>query len=306
MSSRMPPLYALRAFEAAARCGSFTLAADSLNITQSAVSRHVKTLEQSLGCKVFERKGSRLALTEPGRLLAEELKLGFRIIENACVAVGAGSGSLRLKAPSTLTVRWLLGVLEGYHQAFPDHRIQLTSAWMDVDAVDFHAEPFDCAILLCHGEPGSEVESLRLFDEWLVPVCMSQSGDDRPWSIERLRAAELIHPSRDRRDWKRWLERTGHAESVPWQRGKLFDTLELGISAAAQGHGVSMADLSLIGPELARGTLMMPVRTAVRSGGSYHLIWPRHLGESRALHHLKGYLRERLPSADDADVLRLD
>ncbi len=83
------------------RYGSFTLAADSLNITQSAVSRHVKTLEQSLGCKVFERKGPRLSLTEPGRLLAEELKLGFKIIENACSAVGAGNGALRLKAPST-------------------------------------------------------------------------------------------------------------------------------------------------------------------------------------------------------------
>lgn len=303
---RMPPLYALRAFEAAARFASFTLAADSLNITQSAVSRHVRTLEQCLGCKVFERKGPRLALTDAGRLLAEELKLGFRIIENACSAVSvSGRVGLRLKAPSTLTVRWLLGVLEGFHQAHPRHRIQLTSAWMDVDAVDFHAEPFDCAVLLCQGKPGPDVESLKLFDEWLVPVCAAERVGADGWTVDALRAADLIHPSRDRRDWKRWLERTGHAGQVSWQRGKLFDTLELGVSAAAQGHGVSIADLSLVAEDLRRGALAMPFAQAVRSGDSYYLIWPRHQRGNETLRQLQGYLLERLPDPGTLPVDRL-
>ena len=86
-SLRMPPLYALRAFEAAARFGSFTQAAQSLFITQSAISRHVKALEEHLGCQLFERHGPRLLLTDAGRLLAQELRVGFRTIENACVAV---------------------------------------------------------------------------------------------------------------------------------------------------------------------------------------------------------------------------
>ena len=70
LAHRLPPLYALLAFEAAARLGSFTQAAQSLCITQSAVSRHVKTLEEHLGCRLFERSGSRLALTDTGRRLA--------------------------------------------------------------------------------------------------------------------------------------------------------------------------------------------------------------------------------------------
>lgn len=167
---RMPPLYALRAFEVAARFGSFTQAAQSLFITQSAVSRHVKTLEEHLDCQLFERHGSRLVLTDAGRLLAQELKIGFRTIENACVAVTRQRGALRLKAPSTLTMRWLLGALNAFQLAHPQNRVQLTSAWMDLDAVDFHSEPFDCAILLGNGGFPADWRRVKLFDEWLVPV----------------------------------------------------------------------------------------------------------------------------------------
>jgi len=159
---RMPPLYALRAFEAAARLGSFTEAGLSLCITQSAVSRHVRTLEQSLGCQLFERRGPRLSLTDAGRVLAQELKVGFRTIENACVAVSRQEGALRLKAPTTLTMRWLLDVLETFRLDQPQARVQLTSAWMDLDAVDFDGEPFDCAVLLGNGSFAPEApEAVR-------------------------------------------------------------------------------------------------------------------------------------------------
>src|SRR5690606_41269896 len=92
MSPRLPPLYALRAFEAAARFGSFTQAASSLCITQSAISRHVRTLEESLGCQLFERHGSRLALTDAGYRLARELKHGFPPVERAFVALRLQTG----------------------------------------------------------------------------------------------------------------------------------------------------------------------------------------------------------------------
>ncbi len=177
---RMPPLYALRAFEAAARLGSFTEAGLSLCITQSAVSRHVRTLEQSLGCQLFERRGPRLSLTDAGRVLAQELKVGFRTIENACVAVSRQEGALRLKAPTTLTMRWLLDVLETFRLDQPQARVQLTSAWMDLDAVDFDGEPFDCAVLLGNGSFAPDWKHLKLFDEWLVPVCAPALLGDQP------------------------------------------------------------------------------------------------------------------------------
>ncbi|EQM81150.1 LysR substrate-binding domain-containing protein [Pseudomonas stutzeri] len=306
MTLRIPPLYALRAFEVAARFGSFTQAAESLCITQSAVSRHVKTLEESLGCQLFERRGSRLALTDTGRLLAQELKVGFRTIENACVAVNRQRDALRLKAPSTLTMRWLLGALDDFHLSHPQHRVQLTSAWMDLDAVDFHNEPFDCAILLGNGGFPADWNRVKLFDEWLVPVCSPEVQGGSTWSAERLAQAELIHPSRDCRDWRRWLQRVGLIDVVAWQQGKLFDTLELGISAAAQGHGVSIGDLALVATELQKGALTLPFDQAVRSGDSYYLVWPA-TGETPAtLTRMKDYLLQHLPNTDSRGVRLLD
>ncbi|NHC10986.1 LysR family transcriptional regulator [Stutzerimonas stutzeri] len=303
---RLPPLYALRAFEVAARFGSFTEAAQSLCITQSAISRHVKTLEQQLGCQLFERRGSRLALTDTGRRLAQELKVGFGTIENACIAVTRQRGALRLKAPSTLTMRWLLNTLEAFQLAYPQQRVQLTSAWMDLDAVDFSSEPFDCAILLGDAALAADGHCLKLFDEWLVPVCAPTLLGNQPWDAARLAAAELIHPSRDRRDWRRWLARVGLADAVPWQQGKLFDTLELGISAAAQGHGVSIGDLALVGAELARGTLALPFDAAVRSGDSYYLVWPAHGAAHPVLAQMKDYLLAHLPDVQAQGVRLLD
>jgi len=302
----MPPLYALRAFEVAARFGSFTQAGQSLYITQSAVSRHVKTLEEHLGCPLFERRGSRLALTDAGRLLAQELKIGFRTIENACIAVTRQRGALRLKAPSTLTMRWLLNALDAFQQAHPQSRVQLTSAWMDQDAVDFHSEPFDCAILLGNGDFPAHWRRVKLFDEWLVPVCAPALLGDAPWSVRQLAAAELIHPSRDRRDWRRWLQRSGLAEQVAWRQGTLFDTLELGICAAAQGHGVSIGDLALVAAELRRGSLVLPFAQAVRTGDSYYLVWPAGGDEPATLARMRDYLLEHLPDISDQKVRLLD
>ncbi|MCQ2028190.1 LysR substrate-binding domain-containing protein [Pseudomonas zhaodongensis] len=306
MTLRMPPLYALRAFEVAARFGSFTQAAESLCITQSAVSRHVKTLEEHLGCPLFERRGSRLALTDTGRMLAQELKVGFRTIENACIAVNRQRDALRLKAPSTLTMRWLLGALDDFHLSHPQDRVQLTSAWMDLDAVDFHNEPFDCAILLGNAGFPADWHRVKLFDEWLVPVCVPGYQGGPPWTAARLCEAELIHPSRDCRDWRRWLQRVGLVDAVAWQQGKLFDTLELGISAAAQGHGISIGDLALVDAELQKGSLMLPFSQAVRSGDSYYLVWPATGETPMTLTRMKDYLLQHLPDIDSRGVALLD
>lgn len=306
MTLRMPPLYALRAFEVAARFGSFTQAAESLCITQSAVSRHVKTLEESLGCQLFERRGSRLALTDTGRLLAQELKVGFRTIENACIAINRQQDALRLKAPSTLTMRWLLGALENFQLTHPQDRVQLTSAWMDLDAVDFHNEPFDCAILLSHGGFPADWNRIKLFDEWLVPVCAPEFQGGSSWTAERLAGAELIHPSRDCRDWRRWLQRVGLVDRIAWQQGKLFDTLELGITAAAQGHGMSIGDLALVGSELQKGSLILPFQQAVRSGDSYYLVWPATGETALTLTRMKDYLLAHLPDIGNQGVVLLE
>jgi len=170
MSRRLPPLYALRAFEAASRHNSFTRAAQELSITQSAVSRHIRTLEEHFACRLFLRSGRNLQLTEAARLLLPGVREGFAALERACHTLNAEDDILRMKAPSTLTMRWLLARLSRFRHLQPGNEVQLTSAWMSVDEVDFNQEPFDCAVLLSDGHFPADWEASYLFPELLIPV----------------------------------------------------------------------------------------------------------------------------------------
>ncbi len=291
MSRRLPPLYALRAFEAAARHASFTRAAEELAITQSAVSRHIRTLEEHFACRLFERSGRNLRLSESARLLLPGVRDGFDALERACTALSADDATLRLKAPSTLTMRWLLSRLSRFRLHNADIEVQLTSAWMDVDKVDFHHEPFDCAVLLNNGSAfPEEWESVELFAEWLIPVCAPEAVAAGDWDLARLQATELLHPTPDRRDWRRWLQAMQLGEQVPLKGGQVFDTLELGIVAAGRGYGVSIGDLVMIAEDVQQGRLGLPWPSAVASGDSYHLVWPRGRRGEERLWRLRDFL----------------
>ncbi|MHC2144472.1 LysR substrate-binding domain-containing protein [Pseudomonas sp. 210_17 TE3656] len=294
MSERIPALQALRAFEVAARYGSFTRAAQELALTQGAISHHIKTLEGLFDCALFERRGPKLSLTEPGRLLAQELKVGFKIIENACGLLKQDRNGIRLKAPSTLTVRWLLKVLEQFRQQASHSRVQLSSVWMDIDHVDFYSEPFEAAILLADGRFAAELDSLKLFDEWLVPVCSPEHPAAAARDLNALNRLELLHCSADRRDWRRWLTRLGAAQ-VTIDRGQLFDTLDQGISAAQQGAGIAVVDLLLAQGELDSGRLVMPFPQAVATTEGYYLTWPKSSPQARHVRVLGEFLRAQVP-----------
>ncbi|MDD2058878.1 LysR substrate-binding domain-containing protein [Pseudomonas sp. GD03860] len=294
MSERIPALQALRAFEVAARYGSFTRAAQELALTQGAVSHHIKTLESLYECALFERRGPRLTLTEPGRLLAQELKVGFKIIENACGLLKKDRNGIRLKAPSTLTVRWLLKVLDQLREQMPHSRVQLSSVWMDVDRVDFYSEPFDAAILLGDGRFAADVDYLKLFDEWLVPVCSPGHSAAKAVALSELDPVHLLHPSPDRRDWRRWLTRLG-ALQVAIDCGQVFDTLDQGMSAAQQGAGIAVVDLLLVRNELESGRLVTPFPKAVATGEGYYLTWLRSSPQARRVQALGESLLARAP-----------
>ncbi|KAA8997375.1 LysR family transcriptional regulator [Affinibrenneria salicis] len=295
MEDRIPSLYALRAFEVAARTQSFTQAAAQLSITQSAVSRHVKTLEQHLGCRLFERHGPRLRLTDAGRALAQELLRGFNIVADACGRLRRQQAAVRIKAPSTLTMRWLLAALERFNVAHREIAVQLSSVWMDMDTVDFYAEPYDCAILLGNGRFGGGIRSVRLFDEWLVPICAPGKYQSQLSLEQNIRRLGLIHPSADRRDWARWLERVG-LSGVDLQQGKVFDSLEQGINAALLGYGLSIGDLVLTLQAIERGELAVPIDQAVQTGDGYYFVWPEQSVKGARIDALRDFLRRQVPA----------
>jgi DNA-binding transcriptional LysR family regulator len=305
MPQRLPGLYALRAFEAAARYASFTRAAEELAITQSAVSRHIRTLEEHFGCRLFQRAGRSLQLTEAARMLLPGISDGFAALERACATLSTDDSVLRLKAPSTLTMRWLLARLSRFRLLGDGMEVQLTSAWMDVDRVDFHHEPFDCAVLLGKGGFPEEWECVELFAEWLIPVCAPEAVAQGPWDLPRLQQAELLHPTPDRRDWRRWLQATGLTEQVPLKGGQVFDTLELGMVAAARGYGVSIGDLVMVAEDVAQGRLGLPWPSAVASGDSYYLVWPRARRGQARFERLRDYLLAEVAAMKLPDVVHL-
>ncbi len=300
--NRLPPLYALRAFEQAARYNSFTLAAEALSITPSAVSRHIKTLEADFSCQLFVRKGARVEITAAGELLARQLRDGFRTIESACDAFRSHSGDLRLKAASTLTMRWLLDVLQRFHEENSSVRAQLTSVWMDIDQVDFQREPYDCAILLGNGHFGPGTQSTLLFAEWLIPLCAPALVVQARTQLDR---CDLIHPSADRRDWRRWLKRSGRYPGLDIQRGKVFDSLEQGNMAAISGHGVSVGDLLLSQAAIAQGLLATPFSEAVSTGEGYYLVWPENSARQRNIDALQRFLLGQAPQVITSGIVFL-
>lgn len=298
MSRQLPALYALRAFEAAARLNSFTRAGEELSITQSAVSRHIHTLEHHFGCKLFVRSGRNLQLTEAARMLLPGVREGFAALERACDTLRGEDDILRMKAPSTLTMRWLLARLSHFRHLQPGNEVQLTSAWMDVDHVDFNQEPFDCAVLLSDGVFPADWEVRRLFPELLIPVGAPDLLKHGPWDKRRLAGIELLHPTPDKRDWREWLERMGLSDQVSIKGGQVFDTLELGMIAAARGYGVSMGDLLMVAEDVAQGRLSLPWPTAVPSGLDYYLVWPRTRPGGERLRRLSLFLQEEAAAVD--------
>src|SRR5690606_36770340 len=139
--------------------------------TLGAVSRHVRTLEMWFDCELIKRQGPRVEIREAGRVLAGQLHEGYRSIEWACRAFRSENHLLRMKAPSTLTMRWLLNVMRSFREHHENTTVEIVSVWMSIDTVHSTREPYHCAILLGNGHFAESTERRLLFSEWLIPIC---------------------------------------------------------------------------------------------------------------------------------------
>lgn len=226
------------------------------------------------------------------------------MIERACAQARQPNPLLRLKAPSSLTLHWLMAELEAFQRQAPHVAVQLTSAWMDPDDVDFRSEPFDCAILLLSAPQHADWHTVKLFDEWLTPICAPALLGDTAWTLATLQQHELIHPTPDARDWRHWLAQCAPPDAQAWQRGKFLDSLQSGMTAAMQGHGVSIGDVALIRQDVLRGALATPLPQAVASGSSYYLVWPKSDRTSTGQEALLAHLQVHAPLAELTGVTR--
>jgi len=269
---RLPSLNALRAFEAAARQQSFVRAAEELHVTQGAVSRHVRLLEEELGVVLFQRRPHGVELTAQGRALLPELTASFERIARAARQVAEGDRELRVACQPTLAARWLVRRLSGFQEFRPGTHVTLGLMCGYDDFVrggfDLGVVPYEAGL----GRPAG-LEMVLLRREALAPVCAPAllEGAGALGRPEDLARHALLHPCTDRQDWRKWLRAAKLPEQIAEEGGQAFQTLEMAIAAALGGLGVAMADLHLVRDELSSGALVAPFELVVTEETGYFL-----------------------------------
>jgi LysR family glycine cleavage system transcriptional activator len=273
MLRRLPPLNALKAFEAAARHESFTRAAGELCVTQGAISHQVKALEEVLGLKLFNRERQRLIITEAGRdyLVVVRDALDRIAVGTESIIQRQSSGALTVSTSPDFAAKWLVHRLGKFAEAHPDMDLRVSAT---LHHVDFAREEVDVAVR--HGDgnwPGLEVT--RLSAEELFVVCSPKllSGRSRIREPADLVRFPLLHLD-DRKDWSKWLELAGVADA-DLSRGPVLNRASMVIDAAVDGQGVALARTTLAAWDLLNGRLVRPFAEALRLSKTYWIVCPR-------------------------------
>lgn len=297
MARRLPPLTALRVFEAAARNLSFTKAAEELNVTQAAVSHQVRALEDSLGLALFRRYNRRLALTEAGQAYLPPLREAFDQMAAATKRLtqqGEGA-ALRISTTQSFAAKFLmprLPRLRSQHCIEP--MISVTH-----ELVDFSRDNIDIAIRLGRGEyPGLDV--VHLMDDYVFPVCAPAllKGPHPLDSPSDLKHHVLLHDTalaseEESPSWRNWLRKAGVADVDP-ARGPGYSDTAMAIQAAIAGHGVALGRRALVAEDLAAGHLVRPFQAEFRNRFSYYLVCAKGMAEQPKQRALRDWLLEEL------------
>lgn len=275
MITDLPPLTWLRAFEAAARSRSFTHAAAELHLTQAAISKHVKALEQHLRQPLFIRHARSLELTKSGEAYLPS-------VQDALERLAAGTrevfgprrtGVLTLRCAVAFAVNWLAPRLPAFLDANPDINLRVISTvWNG----PFDNDAFDLDIQYGRGD-WAGFTSHRLTQETITPVC---APGLRLKSPDDLRDQRLLHVLGYQEGWGLWLKAAG-ASGVDAGKGLQLDNSLTALALARQGGGVALGRASLAAADLAEGRLIAPFDLALASAEGFHLLQPS-LGKGHA------------------------
>lgn len=263
----LPSIATLRCFESAARHQSFTLASEELNLTQGAVSRHVKELEAQLGFQLFRRIGRNVELTKSGANFAQNIRSDlsrFTKTIHQAIAAGAAKQSLNIASMPTFAERWLIPRLSLFEQQCSDIEVNITSRWTHFDLV---GEGYDLAIHFGNDNwPASNM--IRLCNEELIAVASPDLLAQYRAAEEVLQYAPLLHLDHRPTEWSSWFKTCGFPE-FQRQEGRCFDQFSMIITAACHGLGMALLPSYLIENELASGALVR-VSTQYRRTNRYY------------------------------------
>ncbi|QPG04650.1 transcriptional regulator GcvA [Salinimonas marina] len=270
MQRRLPPLNALKAFEAAARHLSFTRAADELFVTQAAVSHQIKALEEYLSMKLFIRRNRTLLLTEEGQAYFLELKDIFKSLQEATdrLLAKGSKGAITVAMPPSFASQWLVPRISRFSNANPDIDVRIKAVDFDEGFLD---DDIDVAIYYGKGR-WSGLQADKLHREFLTPLCAPSlfSGPKPLNSLADLKHHVLLHDL-SREAWKTWLKQIGVA-GVNVNQGPVFSHSMLVLQAAALGQGIALANTILARPEIDAGRLIMPFSERVESRDAFYVV----------------------------------
>jgi LysR family glycine cleavage system transcriptional activator len=261
----MPSLPALQTLVEVARCASFTSAAQTLCLTQSAVSRQIQQLENHFKVALFIRTSRSLRLTPEGELVLASARSILEQLKTLEERLAPQKRPFRIRMHVSLAVRWLLPKLSDFYLRHPE--ISLAIETVATEVVE-PASDSDAYILYLP-QPSSDAACLTLFEETLVPVC-SPNLAHAPRSIEELQRFALLHRSADRQAWIEWLA-ANDGQPLEDYRHIPFNLDELALDAAARGLGVAVTDMTLAAESIERGVLRVPFGEPLKTGGVYAL-----------------------------------
>ncbi|MBI1778717.1 MAG: LysR family transcriptional regulator [Proteobacteria bacterium] len=261
MRPGVPPLNALRAFDAAARHESFVRAASELGVTPGAVAQQVKALEVWAGCVLFDRKPHGVQLTAEARTVMPKVEAAFDAIGLAATALrrSAAPARIRIAALPSVAQLWLSPRLPALHAAFPELTISVSHR---PNAPNLSREPYDVALFFVASAGEGDTATVLATDA-LFPVCSPKIAD-RLQTIADLRGETLLHDERWCEDWRRWLAAVGERR-VDARSGPTFSLYSLALQEAMEGAGVLIGHAPLVERSLARGDLVVPFGQRVRS-----------------------------------------
>jgi LysR family glycine cleavage system transcriptional activator len=299
-------LSTLRFFDVAARLLSFTRAAEELQVTQGAVSQHIKALEDRLGCKLFLRLPGQIKLTDDGQRFAEAVTRALQELEAAAEMLakpGKSGVNVRIRVSSSFALRWLIPRLERLRARHPHIKPHLVG---DEHHLDPARRGFDLAIELAQAPP-SGLRAEPFMDEYLSPVCSPDYLSRHPFLQKPadLARATLLHDGRawqsasEDAEWRYWLNHTG-ATAVDSSGGQFFTSANMAIEAALAHQGVALGRLLLLETPLATRTLVAPFSQRITSPARYYLAYPRDPADRHAVNDLASWLRDEAQAASVA------
>jgi len=297
---RTGPLNPLRAFEVAARHMSFTVAADELCVTQGAISRAVKTLEDYFGVPLFKRLGNGLELTPKSKVLAHKLTDIFSQLADATDEFQGSKTShvLTVWTYTSFMIGFLIPRLPDFQLRNPNIKVRLISA---TDSIDLNRDQVDVRLRYGHGH-WQGFESTLLFREELRPVCSPKLlGEGRAtMDFAELEQQVLLHYDGRRNDWADWLTAAGHAELTP-RDNLLFDELSVANQAAIAGVGLAMVQKAYFSNEIAGGQLVAPFETVLKRDRGYYLTVSRERRNAEHVAIFRDWLLAQLAGQSDGE-----